>query len=163
MTINLNKVKGAGDYSLGHLGSSADGAPKYAKSYAAEDELMVGLPVLHGTNADTQVKAAGVDVLDTDSFAGFVLLDPSAPDGTYSAGDSVSVLKFGVMRAASGASEAGVVGQQVVYTNATKTLSSAAEGTDLAAMFGAGVYFVPGARWSKASNAGSIGEIELGF
>lgn len=167
MAINLNRIKKVGDYTSGHVGSVADGCPKYARTYSIElsasQDAKAGAPLLLGTDPGSQVRpTVNGDAIDYHTWGGFMLLDPTkepADNGgqQYSDEDEVAVLKMGVINVS--ASAAVTAGQAVVVQVNGGLLKSAHATGSLAA----GEYFVPMARWLDSVAAGGTGQISVGF
>jgi len=167
MAINLNKIKKVGDYTSGHVGSIAEGAPTYVRSFSVElsssQEYTAGAPLLLGTDPSVQARpTVSGDTINYHTFAGMAVLDPTKeaadPGGVqYVDGDSVPVLKFGVM--AVSASEAVVAGEAVVAQVNGGLLKSAHATGSLAA----GEFFLPMCRWLDSASAGGVANMSIGM
>jgi hypothetical protein len=166
MAINFNKIKKVGDYTSGHVGSVADGAPKYARTYSVElsasQDATAGAPLLLGTDPGAQARPTRLgDVVHYHNFAGFMLLDPTkeASDSgpQYSNGDEVAVLKLGVLNVKAGANV--TAGQAVVV----QVNGGGLRGAHATGSLAAGEFFLPTCRWLDSVSSGGTGQVSIGF
>lgn len=135
------------------------GAPSYAYSARAEAAIIAGKPVKRGTAPEYQVEPfeAG-DTPTAAMFAGIAILDTSRPPGGIAAGDSLSVLRFGVINMEF--AEAVTAGEQVGITLATQALSGIPHGTAAGAI-ASGVVVLPGLRIKSTTTAAGMAQVEV--
>lgn len=120
--------------------------PCVVVSRIAEDAEGIGFGkvCVQGT-ADNQV----VDSEATVPFVGIAVLDPTKAGDTYAQGDTVAVMKKGVIVVS--ASEAVAVGDPVYYTPATGVLSKTATSNTL----------IAGAIWETSTSGAGLAAIRL--
>jgi hypothetical protein len=73
------------------LGAIADSSLQQIDSYAAEEEINFGFPVMRGTDSENQVKK----LITNNNFLGIALLNKICKKNSYSKNDIVSVLTKG--------------------------------------------------------------------
>ena len=77
------------------VGQISDVTPRLISSFAAEEAIEFGRPLMRGTNLETQCKNFVADVGRTKKFVGVSVRNPIQISGVYPIKSMVSVMEFG--------------------------------------------------------------------